>query len=207
MLLPHAVIAFCIQSCSQLHQSPTASEPTPFPGEFSALWRSPQRSSPRKFAFAPLVAVREATHRVPPESPAPPPAAPAGRSPIQPHRSTPISRTLTQLLTKPLPARTHRNSPNNLLTHCLAAAIGQCLVERHAKQPRLPRWGPCFVAPLRHLHKRGLQHVGGQLGIPQDALQKPPQLLAMLDVQGRHYRRIELLGVAFADRSALIVRG
>jgi len=37
-----------------------------------------------------------------------------------------------------------------------------------------------------------LQHVGGKLGIPQDAEQKPPQLVAVIHVQGGHDGWVEL---------------
>jgi hypothetical protein len=89
------------------------------------------------------------------------------------------------------PVAVPRHAAQDLIADTLAAAIGHCLVVGHAEEPRLARLLPRFMPPLGHFHERRLEHVGSKLGISQDSQQKPPQLLPVLHVQGRHDRRVE----------------
>jgi hypothetical protein len=63
---------------------------------------------------------------------------------------------------------------------------------------------------LDQFDERRLQTIVGKLGVPQDSLQEPPQLLAVLDIQSRHDGRFELVELAFLDLALLnliIIRG
>jgi hypothetical protein len=64
-----------------------------------------------------------------------------------------------------------------------------------------------FMPPLDHLGESGLQDVGRQLRIAQQAEEEPAQFLAVVDVQGRHQGGIEFAGICGGQSGRSSCRG